>query len=50
MAPILSGFLFALLLALVLFPVTRALILWRVPRALAIVLTLLVVFIGGGSW
>jgi AI-2 transport protein TqsA len=48
-APILSGFLFALLLALVLFPVTRALILWRVPRPLAIVLTLLVVFIGGAA-
>ena len=48
-APILSGFLFAMLLALVLFPVTRALIRWRVPRALAIVLTLLVVFLGGAA-
>ena len=48
-APILSGFLFAMLLSLVLFPVTRALILWGVPRALAIVLTLLVVFIGGAA-
>ena len=48
-APILSGFLFAMLLALVLFPVTRALIRWRVPRALAILLTLLVVFVGGAA-
>ena len=48
-APILSGFLFALLLALVLFPVTRLLIGWRVPRGLAIAITLLIVFIGGAA-
>jgi predicted PurR-regulated permease PerM len=45
-APILSGFLFAMLLALVLTPVTRKLIRWRVPKALAILLTMLGVFIG----
>ena len=48
-APILSGFLFAMLLALVLSPVTRMLIRWRVPRGIAIVLTLLLVFVGGAA-
>ena len=48
-APILSGFLFAMLLALVLSPVTRLLIRWRVPRGLAILMTLLVVFVGGAA-
>ena len=45
-APILSGFLFAMLLALVLTPIARMLIRWRVPEPLAIVLTMLMVFVG----
>jgi predicted PurR-regulated permease PerM len=45
-APILSGFLAAMLLALVLTPVARKLVHWRVPKALAILITMLGVFIG----
>ncbi len=45
-APILSGFLSAMLLALVLTPVARKLVRWRVPKALAILITMLGVFIG----
>ena len=45
-APILSGFLFAMLLALVLTPVARKLMRWRVPKPIAILLTMLGVFIG----
>ena len=45
-APILSGFLAAMLLALVLTPVARKLVHWRVPKPLAILITMLGVFIG----
>ena len=45
-APILSGFLFAMLLALVLTPVVRKLMRWRVPKPLAILITMFGVFIG----
>lgn len=45
-APILSGFLFAMLLALVLTPVARKLMRWRVPKPLAILITMLGVLIG----
>ena len=45
-APILSGFLAAMLLALVLTPVTRKLVRWRVPMPLAVLITMLGVFIG----
>jgi len=45
-APIISGFLSAMLLALVLTPVARKLVRWRVPKPLAIVITMLGVFIG----
>jgi predicted PurR-regulated permease PerM len=44
-APILSTFLFAMLLALVLTPIARFLMRWRVPRPLAIALTMLAVFV-----
>ena len=44
-APILNGFLSAMLLALVLTPVARKLIRWRVPKPLAILITMLGVFI-----
>jgi AI-2 transport protein TqsA len=45
-APILSGFLSAMLLALVLTPVARKLVRWRVPKPIAILLTMLAVLIG----
>ena len=45
-APILSGFLAAMLLALVLTPVARKLVSWRVPKPVAILITMLGVFIG----
>lgn len=45
-APILSGFLAAMLLALVLTPVARKLMRWRVPKPIAILLTMLGVLIG----
>ena len=48
-APIISSFLFAMLLALMLSPVARRLMKWRVPRPLAIALTLLFVFVGGAA-
>ena len=44
-APILSTFLFAMLLALVLTPIARMLMRWRVPKPLAITLTMLAVFV-----
>jgi AI-2 transport protein TqsA len=48
-APILSVFLFALLLAMVLSPAMLWMMRRRVPRWLAIVLTLLIVFAAGGT-
>ena len=48
-APILSGFLFAMLLALVLTPVARKLMSWRIPKPIAILITMLGVFIGGAT-
>lgn len=48
-APIISTFLFAMLLALVLSPITRHLVRWKVPRVLAIILTLLIVLVGGAA-
>jgi predicted PurR-regulated permease PerM len=44
-APILSGFLAAMLLALVLTPIARKLVRLRVPKAIAILITMLGVFI-----